>query len=343
MLPGIRFLFAAVALAVSMLVFGLGAAALLRASHEQFANVMTTRPASVQLAARPAEPPIPTLSMLRVDPEPQPTNGPASEPAGSRQAAAPIDTNGETHHDEAKTGLAQMPESSANSVPEPAPPSADAEKPSQQAHLTLPARDDADVPPAQTTKPEQAALDAPAPPAAAPSEPQTSAPGIAAEAGAKAEVRPEPSKPDAAATEAAKAPEAAASNQPESAEATALPVQRQDVDALPQVAALTGRIPTPRRDPRAPSKPVASTSDQAASPESAQEQAAQPAAAETTSSITPPEANAEKASASKPKATKRQQVKRKVKRRRQSEVRQPRPVFARPAVAPMPPFGFPPT
>ena len=37
MLPGFRFLFAAIVLSMSILVFGLGAAALLRAAHEEFA------------------------------------------------------------------------------------------------------------------------------------------------------------------------------------------------------------------------------------------------------------------------------------------------------------------
>ena len=38
MLPGFRFLFAAIVLSMSMMVFGLGAAALLRAAHEEFAS-----------------------------------------------------------------------------------------------------------------------------------------------------------------------------------------------------------------------------------------------------------------------------------------------------------------
>ena len=38
MLPGFRFLFAAVMVSMSILIFGLGAAALLRAAHEEFAS-----------------------------------------------------------------------------------------------------------------------------------------------------------------------------------------------------------------------------------------------------------------------------------------------------------------
>ena len=39
MLPGFRFLFTAIVLSMSVLIFGLGAAALLRAAHEEFANL----------------------------------------------------------------------------------------------------------------------------------------------------------------------------------------------------------------------------------------------------------------------------------------------------------------
>lgn len=70
MLPGFRFLLAATLLTVSLLVFGLGAAALLRASHEQFASLPKQNappPAFTQTAnAAP-----PTLSMLRVEPPPE--------------------------------------------------------------------------------------------------------------------------------------------------------------------------------------------------------------------------------------------------------------------------------
>ena len=45
MLPGFRFLFAAIILSMSILVFGLGAAALLRTAHEEFAANPTWRAA----------------------------------------------------------------------------------------------------------------------------------------------------------------------------------------------------------------------------------------------------------------------------------------------------------
>ena len=83
MLPGFRALLAAIALTFSIVVFGLGAAALLRASHERFANLPALRVPETVVAARPepsrpmlAAPTLamPTLAMLRVEP-------PAPEPA----------------------------------------------------------------------------------------------------------------------------------------------------------------------------------------------------------------------------------------------------------------------
>ena len=66
MLPGFRFLFAATLLTISLLVFGLGAAALLRASHEQFASLpRQTAPPPAFTRTADAAPPI--LSMLRVE------------------------------------------------------------------------------------------------------------------------------------------------------------------------------------------------------------------------------------------------------------------------------------
>ena len=59
MLPGFRFLFAAIVLSMSILVFGLGAAALLRAAHEEFANLPSRR-----------APPEPVFARLNDDPTP---------------------------------------------------------------------------------------------------------------------------------------------------------------------------------------------------------------------------------------------------------------------------------
>lgn len=75
MLPGFRFLFAAIILSMSVLVFGLGAAALLRAAHEQFASIPSRRAPLEPVFAQPHEPPMPTLALLRFEP-PAPEKAP---------------------------------------------------------------------------------------------------------------------------------------------------------------------------------------------------------------------------------------------------------------------------
>ncbi len=83
MLPGFRFLFGAIVLSTSVLVFGLGAASILRAAHEQFASSTSWRPAPDTPAAQQSEMTKPTLAMLRVDP-------PAAEPAKTAEVSAPV-------------------------------------------------------------------------------------------------------------------------------------------------------------------------------------------------------------------------------------------------------------
>ncbi len=55
MLPGFRFLFAAIVLSLSLLVFGLGAAALLRAAHEEFASTPSWRAPPETVFAQPSQ------------------------------------------------------------------------------------------------------------------------------------------------------------------------------------------------------------------------------------------------------------------------------------------------
>src|SRR3979411_514478 len=70
MLPGFRFLFSAIVLSMSILIFGLGAAALLRAAHEQFASNPSWRAAPEVMFAQPSEATKPVLAILRVEPTP---------------------------------------------------------------------------------------------------------------------------------------------------------------------------------------------------------------------------------------------------------------------------------
>ncbi|HLX17770.1 MAG TPA: hypothetical protein VKS24_21475 [Bradyrhizobium sp.] len=90
MLPGFRFLFAAIVLSLSLLVFGLGAAALLRAAHEEFASNPAWRTAPEVKFAQPAEATQPALAMLRVDvPAPEKAREDAAEPASTAPIATP--------------------------------------------------------------------------------------------------------------------------------------------------------------------------------------------------------------------------------------------------------------
>ncbi len=93
MLPGLRFLFAAVVLSISLLVFGLGAAALLRAAHQEFAS-LPSRPAPPEPVFAPqASDTIPSLAMLRIDVPTADEEAAELPAAGNIQAAAPPESS----------------------------------------------------------------------------------------------------------------------------------------------------------------------------------------------------------------------------------------------------------
>jgi hypothetical protein len=85
MLPGFRFLVAAIVLSMSILVFGLGAAALLRAAHEEVASRPSWRAAPETVFAQQNEVNQPVLAMLRLEPPAEPK---APEPVAAGDAAA---------------------------------------------------------------------------------------------------------------------------------------------------------------------------------------------------------------------------------------------------------------
>ncbi|HEU4806431.1 MAG TPA: hypothetical protein VFS91_11615, partial [Nitrobacter sp.] len=100
MLPGFRSLSIAVVLAVSMLIFGLGAAALLRATHEEFASLPLKQMPEVTFGSREEQEAIdqPTLAVLQVDTpaahpaEPAPNQAEAQHPVTSASDAQPEST-----------------------------------------------------------------------------------------------------------------------------------------------------------------------------------------------------------------------------------------------------------
>jgi hypothetical protein len=92
MLPGFRFLLAAIALCSSILVFGLGAAALLRAAHEEVAQNPSWRGTPEPRLAQFEETPV--LAMLRIEPVAAESDileapaSPASAPSAATEAEA---------------------------------------------------------------------------------------------------------------------------------------------------------------------------------------------------------------------------------------------------------------
>lgn len=95
MLPGFRVLFAIVLLSVSLLVFGLGAAALLRAAHDNFAGLAAPPPASEAVVAREREQRQATLALLQIETQEAPAPGPAevtaSEPGPEAKPGSQTD------------------------------------------------------------------------------------------------------------------------------------------------------------------------------------------------------------------------------------------------------------
>jgi hypothetical protein len=151
MLPGFRFLLVAIVLSMSILVFGLGAAALLRAAHEQFAGNPAWHAASRETtfappseAAREAarEGARPVLALLRFD------TPVVRKPSEDVPAAAPTEQAKPmpATSDESIEIAALRPE--ASSLPEPA--TSEIPVSERPAQLESPAKSEAATTPADT-------------------------------------------------------------------------------------------------------------------------------------------------------------------------------------------------
>ena len=90
MLPGFRFLFSAIILSMSILIFGLGAAALLRAAHEEFASNPTWRAPAETVFAQQSEAAKPVLAKLVVEPPPAELKKPETQVTAAPEAPAAI-------------------------------------------------------------------------------------------------------------------------------------------------------------------------------------------------------------------------------------------------------------
>jgi hypothetical protein len=166
MLPGFRFLFTAIVLSMSILVFGLGAAALLRAAHEEFASMPSRRAPPEPVFAQQSEPPAPTLALLRVDPpvaEKAPDNvAAAAAPAEQAQDATPPaepEKLAALKVEDASSPEATKPETSKPETSKP-----EGETPAVETMSTMPATQ-AETP-ASTEEPKLAAIAETQPPAA---------------------------------------------------------------------------------------------------------------------------------------------------------------------------------
>ncbi|WKA30158.1 hypothetical protein [Bradyrhizobium roseum] len=126
MLPGFRFLLSAIVLSTSVLIFGLGAAALLRSAHEEFVNLPSRRATPAPMFARLSEDPPTTLALLRVDPV-------ADQPAAAPDVLA---ESGQTP----ETGPAEPEKLAAlNSTEAPQDAAAKPEEPADKASVETPA------------------------------------------------------------------------------------------------------------------------------------------------------------------------------------------------------------
>ena len=128
MLPGFRFLVAAILLSVSILIFGLGAAALLRAAHEEFASNPSWRTTREARFAQIEETSRPTLAMLRLEPQadaPKMTDVPIGIPLGGAGTASSAPAAAEQPpHEEEKPPVATTISAVETASVEPPPPEA---------------------------------------------------------------------------------------------------------------------------------------------------------------------------------------------------------------------------
>jgi hypothetical protein len=178
MLPGFRFLFGAIVLSMSVLVFGLGAAALLRAAHEEVASNPSWRAAPETKFAQPAETTRPMLAMLRADP-------PGTEQKASDNVPA-----------------AAAPTEPATIVSAPAEPAASVSTPAELDKIAALKSDDS--PSQETAKPEIPVAENPAQGEAAPAQPDAPAAADEPKIAASEQVSPS-AQIQAAANEAAPA------------------------------------------------------------------------------------------------------------------------------------------
>ncbi|WP_439408761.1 hypothetical protein ACNJX9_11030 [Bradyrhizobium sp. DASA03076] len=170
MLPGFRFLLAAILLSTSILVFGLGAAALVRASHEQYVSNPSWRNGpQEQMFAQASEPAQPVLAALRIEPAAPVANDAA--PAMPAQVSSSQVSSSQVSSSQVSSNQVSSYQPSSNQVPSIGLPAVET-GPEQMAAVTL----DAKVQPEPQSEPQVVAVAAVAEPAASATEAQAPEP-----------------------------------------------------------------------------------------------------------------------------------------------------------------------
>lgn len=265
MLPGFRFLFAAIVLTISTLVFGLGAAALLRASHEQFASLPVLPsapmlPPAATADASPHDATPPTLALLRVD-------TPELDAAAPRPVPAPVNEHIAPAPEVKEIVTAPPPPDLSASEPKPATATSEPSKTidkitTDKAETATTASSTPETPRAAVAAVAQPETHRPEP-TVIPTDIATAEPAQAQPAQAEAAKQAERTSPETAKIETAKAepatprvPDVALTNEPRPAplEPTDAPIKTAmlvPTEPAPSViadaeVAITGPIPMPR-------------------------------------------------------------------------------------------------
>jgi hypothetical protein len=194
MLPGFRFLFAAIVSSMSILVFGLGAAALLRAAHEEVSSNPSWRAAPETRFAQQGETTPPVLALLRVEPQPAEPMAPENSPAAAAEPAAIASAPTEP------AASASAPTEPAASASAPAEPAASAPTSAEPERIAALKPDDAPRP--ESAKPEMPRAESPAQAEIPPAQADAPAPDAETKIATSEQALSDKAPPDKAASEA---------------------------------------------------------------------------------------------------------------------------------------------
>ena len=114
MLPGFKILFATVVLSISVLIFGLGAAALLRSAHDDFVSMPSWRLAQQPMFVPSNEASRPTLALLRAEPPAAADKAAKTEPNADTKIDSKTDSKVDLKPSDAKESDTKASETKAS-------------------------------------------------------------------------------------------------------------------------------------------------------------------------------------------------------------------------------------